>query len=130
MSTPIIFKSFTVEDAGGGNPTVYNMNPVDARELGITPNTTTVDDGQTIMDNVDANFTFDSRDLDVFSDTRITKDAADQKGLCRLTWNSDVTNGSVRLDNVRLSATDKIEDVRMAQLVASKRATASPITFV
>lgn len=130
MSTPLIFKSIRISDAGGSsNAVTYNIVPVETRELGIEATTELVDDGQTLKHNANATITFVCRALAILNDTRITFDGADQKGLCRLEFLSDVTNGSLRFDNIRLSGTDNLESTAFGvSIVGSYTKSGSVVT--
>ena len=106
MSLPIICESLTISDAGGTTSAVtYTLNTKDSVEsmFNITPKTTMIDAGRTILNGYEIEVSFITFDSDITSDTRIqTTGATLITTLARVVMNGVVGAQKVTVDNIGL----------------------------
>lgn len=76
ITKPIIFDEIEIQDAAGTNPTSYDKHLVDAAEVTPEPETSQIDDGQTLTDFYNVNFGVNLYDDGVATDARVYNDAS------------------------------------------------------
>jgi hypothetical protein len=115
-----IFNSMTIENAGGGNAITYNVLSGENRSVNIGYVASMVDDDEELASQKTVELSIDTYDLDITSDTRITKDASSIASPCRVTLNSVVGGVSIMVDSIRLRLVQKVGD-RYCHTVAGKK---------
>lgn len=129
--SPKIYTGIEITTAGGaaGSGTTYGLTDQDNQEITIEEVTSTVEDGQTIMDAVDGSVNLLLYDLDVLSDVLVQNDstipAKGQIILQGVDGTSDVS-----LDDVYIRGYKEYgEGNRIgARIQASRRDIQTPIT--
>lgn len=78
ITKPIIFDEIEITDAGGGSPATFDKHLVDAAEVTPEPETSMVDDGQTLTDYYDTNFAVNLYNDGVETDARVYNNSSEE----------------------------------------------------
>lgn len=122
IAKPLIFEEIEITDEGGANGTSFQQHLVESAEVTPEPATSMIDDGQTLTDHYDTEFSVNLYDLAVLADARVYDDASAEPQKCDIIFKK--ANGAVTLtiSGVILNGTRVYDGNRtQARLFGSKR---------
>lgn len=105
----------------GGTP--YDKHLMEGAEVTLEPQTTMIDDGQTLIDSYDVTFQVDLYESDVLSNANVNKDAGVDPTKTTVVFTGATGAQTLTISNVIVNATYNFENNRTAvRLTGSKRA--------
>jgi hypothetical protein len=84
LGKPIIVQAIGISDLDGTNTTVYRFNETETAVITVTPETVTVDDGQTLPNQFRMEFTAKSYNANMLTDPRVYTNASATPQYCNL----------------------------------------------
>jgi len=122
IAKPIIYTGISIEDAGGGNASTYDLHLVESAEVTPEPVTSEVDDGQTLTDYYDITFAVNLYEMGVLDDTRVYSDASAEPTKADIKFTGATGADDLELSGVIINGTTTYDGNRtQARLHGSKR---------
>lgn len=130
ITKPMIFTNISVRDNDGANSTNYTLPLEEAVSVTITPGTTRVENGQTLTDFYDLEFSTTSYNASLLSDSRIYTNTAAEPVKSRVGFTGDVGSNTLWMNGLVVNGNRVFDGNRIGVQISGSIRTTNVFTAV